>query len=141
MTEYQISQWISQALAGELSEQQRNELQAALERSPASQGFAEWSSRIQAATVQGGLDMEAEGKSASPDSSDSLSELSKERMRRNLRAAQLDYQNDSSQQQHSLVAQSPVDYLCSRPEAPSKDSTPPDNDELPKPPIQPPDVP
>ncbi len=139
MTEYQISQWISLLLAGELSEQQRTELQAALERSPASQVFAEWSSRIQAAAAHGELDMDAEHARPSPESSELLSELSKERMRRAVRAAQTDYHSDSSQQQHFLVAQSPATYSNSRPAAPPNDSTPPDNHELPKPPIQPPD--
>ncbi|MEZ6076837.1 MAG: hypothetical protein R3C09_10205 [Pirellulaceae bacterium] len=139
MTEYQLSQWISQALAGELSEQQRSELQAALERSPASQVFAEWSSRIQAAAAQEELDLDAEHQRSSLDSFQSLSELSKERMRRVLRAAQTDYHSDISQQQHLLVAQPPATYSNSRPAEPPSDNTPPDNQELPKPPIQPPD--
>ena len=130
MTEYQLSHWISQSLAGELSEQQRAELQAALERSPASQVFAEWSSRIQAAAAQGEPDIVAEEQRFSPVSPDSLSEFSKERMRRALRAAQSDYQNDNSQQQHLSVAQSPADYLHGRPETSSNDSMPHDSREL-----------
>lgn len=141
MTEYQLSQWISQSLARELSEQQRIELQAALERSPASQVFAEWSSRIQAAAAQGEPDMVADEESTPPETSEALSDLSKERMRRAMRAAQTDYHRDSSQQQHLLVAQTPAPYSTSRPAAPSNDSTPTDNDEPPKPPIQPPDAP
>ncbi len=139
MTEYQLSQWISQALAGELSEQQRSELQAALERSPASQVFAEWSSRIQAAAAQGERDMDAEHPRTFPESSEALSELSKERMRRVLRAVQTGYHSISSQQQYLLVAQPPATYSNSRPAESPSDSTPPDNQELPQPPIQPPD--
>lgn len=141
MTEYQISQWISQLLAGELSEQQRSELRAALERSPASEVFAEWSSRIQAAAAQGEPDMDEESERSPQGSSESLSELSKERMRRTVRAAQVDYQNDNLQQQHLLVAQSPVDYSRSPAAAPPNDSAPPDNQERPSTPTQPPDAP
>lgn len=141
MTEYQLSQWISQLLAQELSEQQRTELQAALKRSPASQVFAEWSSRIQTAAAHGEPDIVADEESPSPESFEALTDFSKERMRRAIRAAQTDYHSDSSQQQQLLVAQTPAPYSNSRPAAPSNDSTPPDNDELPKPPTQPPDAP
>lgn len=127
MTEYQLSQWISQLLAGELSEPQRAELQAALEHSPASRAFAEWSSRIQAAAAQWDPGGEAEHERSSPDSPESLSEFSKARMRRAVCAAHVEYQNDNSQQPHLLVAQSPAAYSLSHTSVPPHDNTSPDN--------------
>lgn len=142
MTEYQLSQWISQSLSGELSEQQRAELQIALEHSPASRAFAEWSSRIQAATLlenqmQQEPVSEADVEPTTPDSSETLSEFSKERMRRAVRATQTEYQAENAQQQQ-FVAQSPAAYSHSRPGQPSYDSKPLDGSPQSKAPSQPP---
>jgi hypothetical protein len=127
MNDWQLSQLISHSLAAELSPQQQAELKIALARSPASTAFAEWSSRIQAA-VAAQVGAEAfEQLDASPsESSEGLSDISKERLQRAIRAEQTRLQWDDSQKNHLLVAQTPLTYSHGSPVASPRDDTPPD---------------
>lgn len=109
MNDWQLSQWISQALAGELDDSQQAELQAALQRSPASQVFAQWSSRIQSAAAE-----THRIESLPPDETvfepaERLSDLSKARLQRSLLAAHDEWRAHGTQQQ-LRVAQSPSAY-------------------------------
>ncbi len=109
MNDWQLSQWISQALAGELDDSQQADLQAALQRSPASQVFAQWSSRIQAAAAE-----THRIESLPPDETvfepaERLSDLSKARLQRSLLAARDEWRAHDAQQ-YLRVAQSPSVY-------------------------------
>lgn len=109
MNDWQLSQWISQALAGELDDAQQAELQAALQRSPASQAFAQWSSWIQSAAAETSRIESMPPDAAAVDPAERLSDLSKARLQRTLLAAQVEWGGRGSQQQ-LRVAQAPSFY-------------------------------
>lgn len=110
MNDWQLSQWISQWLAGELDDSQQAKLQAALLQSPASQAFAQWSRLIQESAAETQR-LESQLPEDVPfDPAECLSDLSKARLQRAVLNA-LKQGTEQSGFQHQLrVAQSPNAY-------------------------------
>lgn len=109
-SDWQMSQWISQLLAGELDDAQQAKLQAALQQSPASQAFALWSSRIHDAAVETHRieSLPPEDVSFNPD--ECLSDLSKARLQRAVLSALKQGAEHPDFQQQLRVAQAPSVY-------------------------------
>lgn len=108
--DWQLSQWISQLLAGELDDVQQAKLQAALQQSPASQAFARWSSRIQEAATESHRLESLPPEDVSFDPADRLSDLSKARLQRAVLSALKQATEHTDFQQQLRVAQAPSVY-------------------------------
>ncbi len=110
MNDWQLTQWISQSLEGQLDESQHAQLQAALLKSPASQAFAQWTRLIQNAAAE-----TARIESMPPDRpatgpADRLSDLSKARLQRALLTALKQSHQQEDAQLQLQVAQAPSHY-------------------------------
>lgn len=110
VSDFQISLWISQLLAGELDDSQQAKLHAALQQSPASQAFAGWSSRIQDAAAETHRLESLPPEDGSIDRAECLSDLSKARLQHAVLSALKQGTELDDFQQQLRVAQSPSVY-------------------------------